>query len=68
MLSTLLELEVIKKNAKIVVPSICWSTDIAPIFQLNLNPILCDINLENLSIDLNHLEKIYKNKNQIYYF
>ena len=50
MLSTLLELEVIKKNAKIVVPSICWSTDVAPIFQLNLNPILCDINLENLMV------------------
>ena len=60
MLSALLELGIISKNAKIVVPSICWSTDVAPIFQLNLNPILCDINLDNLSIDLNHLEKIFK--------
>lgn len=60
MLSALLEAKIIKRNAKVVVPSICWSTDVAPIFQLNLNPLLCDINLENLSLDLSHLEQIYK--------
>ena len=60
MLSALLENQIIKKNSKVVVPSICWSTDVAPIFQLNLNPILCDIDLESLSLDLNHLEKIFK--------
>ena len=52
MLSALLENRIIKKNSKVVVPSICWSTDVAPIFQLNLNPILCDIDLESLSLDL----------------
>ena len=60
MLSSLLQANIIKKNSKVVVPAICWSTDVAPIFQLNLNPLLCDINLENLSLDLSHLEQIYK--------
>lgn len=60
MLAALLESKIIKPKSKIVVPAICWATDIAPIFQLNLEPILCDINLKNLSIDLKHLENIYK--------
>ena len=60
MLSSLLQADIIKKNSKVVVPAICWSTDVAPIFQLNLNPLLCDINLENLSLDLSHLEQIYR--------
>ena len=60
MLSALLETKIIQPKAKVVVPSICWSTDVAPIFQLNLNPILCDLDLESFSIDLNHLETIYK--------
>ena len=60
MLSSLLQANIIKKNSKVVVPAICWSTDVAPIFQLNLNPLLCDINLENLSLDLSHLEQIYR--------
>ncbi len=60
MMYSLLEKKIIKSNSKIVVPAICWSTDISPIFQLNLNPILCDVNLDNLSINIDHLEQIYK--------
>ena len=48
------------KNKKIVVPSVAWSTDLAPVIQLGLEPILCDSNLEDLSIDLKSLEKILK--------
>ncbi len=62
MLSALLEKNIIKEKSSIVVPSICWSTDIAPILQLNLNPILCDVDIKNLSIDIKELEKIYKAK------
>ena len=62
MLSALLEKKIIKEKSSIVVPSICWSTDIAPILQLNLNPILCDVDIKNLSIDIKELEKIYKAK------
>jgi len=47
------------KNNKICVPSLCWATDLSPVIQLNLSPILIDCNLENLSVDLEHLEKCF---------
>tara|TARA_B100000579_G_scaffold188441_1_gene153770 strand:- start:114 stop:1268 length:1155 start_codon:yes stop_codon:yes gene_type:complete len=48
------------KNNKVVVPAISWATDLAPVIQLGLEPILCDCNLEDLSVDLEHLEEIFK--------
>ena len=48
------------KNNKIIVPQISWSTTVFPVIQLGLEPILCDCNLENLGIDLEHLESILK--------
>jgi len=47
------------KNDKVVVPSTAWSTDLAPVIQLGLEPILCDSNMNDLSVDLEHLEKIF---------
>jgi len=47
------------KNDKIVVPSTAWSTDLAPVIQLGLEPLLCDSNMEDLSVDLEYLEKIF---------
>jgi len=47
-------------NNKVVVPSVAWSTDLAPVIQLGFEPILCDSNMEDLSVDLEHLEKIFK--------
>ena len=41
-------------------PAISWATDLAPVIQLGLDPILCDCNLEDLSVDLEHLEEIFK--------
>ena len=60
MLWALVEANRISKNCKVVVPSLSWSTDLAPVIQLGMTPILCDINLENLSVDLDHLEEIFK--------
>ena len=48
------------KNNKICVPSLCWATDLAPVLQFDMKPILVDCNLENLSVDLNHLETIFE--------
>ena len=57
MLSAIIE----KYNAKkVVVPSVAWATDLAPVMQLGLKPLLCDCNMEDLSVDLEHLEKIFK--------
>ncbi len=60
MLWALVEAKRITTNAKIVVPSAAWATDLSPVIQLGMTPILCDINLEDLSVDLNHLEVIFK--------
>jgi len=48
------------KNKRVVVPSVAWATDLAPVMQLGLEPILCDSNKRDLSADLEHLEKIFK--------
>lgn len=46
------------KNKKVVVPAVSWATTVAPVIQLGLEPIMCDCNLENFGLDLNHLKKI----------
>ena len=51
------------KNKKVCVPALSWATDLSPILQLDLQPILIDCNLENLSVDLTHLEKTFKEEN-----
>jgi CDP-6-deoxy-D-xylo-4-hexulose-3-dehydrase len=51
------------KNLNIVVPSLSWATDVSSPMLLGYNTILCDCNLEDLSCDLNHLEKIFKKEN-----
>jgi CDP-6-deoxy-D-xylo-4-hexulose-3-dehydrase len=48
------------KNNKIVIPGLSWATDLSSPILLNMQPILCDCNLEDLSCDLNHLEEIFK--------
>jgi CDP-4-dehydro-6-deoxyglucose reductase, E1 len=60
MLWALIEAGRIGRDSKIVVPSVAWATDLAPVIQLGMTPILCDSNMEDLSVDLNHLETIFK--------
>jgi CDP-6-deoxy-D-xylo-4-hexulose-3-dehydrase len=48
------------KNKKVVVPSLSWATDLSPVIQLDMEPILVDCNLANLSVDINHLEQLFK--------
>ena len=50
------------KNNRVCVPSLCWATDLAPVMQLGLEPILVDCNLENLSVDLKHLEEMFQTR------
>jgi len=66
--SILLTLAVLKhkaklKNFKVVVPSLSWATDLSSPVLLNLDPILCDCNLSDLSCNLEHLEEIFIKEN-----
>ena len=58
MLYTLIEMGKIEVGDKVIVPALSWSTDLAPVHQLGLQPVLCDCNLEDLSVDLRHLESL----------
>ena len=62
MLSALKESRYMDNN-KVVVPSVAWSTDLAPVMQLGFEPILVDSNMDDLSVDLEHLERIFKEHN-----
>ena len=50
----------IKNGSKVLVPACTWVTNIAPIIQLGLKPIFCDINLHNFSFDIGHAYEIAK--------
>ena len=61
--ANLLMLSVLKEKyntKKVVVPSVAWATDLAPVIQLGMKPILCDCNMKDLSVDLNHLEEMFQ--------
>jgi CDP-6-deoxy-D-xylo-4-hexulose-3-dehydrase len=47
------------KNDKVVVSSLSWHTDVSSPMLLGMNTILTDCNLDDLSCDLQHLEKIF---------
>jgi CDP-6-deoxy-D-xylo-4-hexulose-3-dehydrase len=44
------------KNNKIIVPAVSWVTTVSPAIQLGLNPIMCDCDIDNLGLDINHLK------------
>lgn len=50
----------LKKNAKVLLPACTWVTNVAPIIQLGLKPIFCDINLYDFSFDTAHAYEIAK--------
>lgn len=48
------------KNNKIVVPALSWVTDVSSPMQLGMDVLLCDCNLQDLSIDIEHFKKIIR--------
>jgi|TARA_R110000744_G_scaffold27341_6_gene66851 CDP-6-deoxy-D-xylo-4-hexulose-3-dehydrase len=62
MVYSLIESGILKIGDDIIIPSLSWSTSLAPAIQFGLNPILCDCNKEDLSVDLEHLESLIKER------
>lgn len=58
-LLSLLALKIKNNIKKVVVPSVSWATDLSSPIVLGIEPILCDCNLEDLSLDLEKLEQIF---------
>lgn len=58
MVYTLIARGLLSKGDKVIVPALSWATDLAPIIQFGLTPILCDCNMDNLSLELNEFERL----------
>ena len=56
-LTALKNLKKISKKNEIILPSLTWSSDVSSVIFNNFKPIFVDVNLENLSMDLNHVRK-----------
>ncbi len=50
------------KNNKIVVPAVSWVTTVTPAIHLGMEPIMCECDLNNLGLDIDHLKEIIKNE------
>lgn len=48
----------IPDGANVLVPACTWVTNISPVIQLNLNPVFCDINLNDYSFNLDDLPDV----------
>lgn len=46
------------RTASVAVPSVAWATDLAPLMQLGIEPVLVDVNLRNLGVDRSDLERV----------
>ena len=55
----------LKRGDKVLVPACTWMTNVAPIIQLGLTPIFCDIQFDDFSFDHQELEHISKKHQDI---
>ena len=55
LLSAVKEHYKIPDGSKVLVPACTWVTNVAPVFQLGLEPVFCDINLNDYSFDTENL-------------
>jgi CDP-6-deoxy-D-xylo-4-hexulose-3-dehydrase len=58
LLSAIIEKYNLKKGSKILVPACTWMTNVAPIIQLGMKPIFCDIQIEDFSFSYPQLSYI----------
>ncbi|MBD1142539.1 DegT/DnrJ/EryC1/StrS aminotransferase family protein [Pelagibacterales bacterium SAG-MED35] len=59
---TLKEMKILKNN-KVIIPAICWSTDFSSLTALGYKTVVCDCNLNDLSVSVDELEKLIKKYN-----
>lgn len=50
----------LKGVERVIVPALCWATDAAPVYQFGMDLKFVDVNLQNLSVDLEQVENILK--------
>ncbi len=55
LLAAVKELFTIPNGSKVLVPACTWVTNVSPVFQLGLEPVFCDVDLERYSFDIDKL-------------
>ena len=60
LVASIKEMYGLKAGDKVLLPACTWVTNVAPIIQLGLQPIFCDINLKDFSFDLSQVKAIAK--------
>ena len=65
LLSAIISKYNLKKGDKVIVPAMTWVTNVAPVIQLGLEPIFCDVEPDTFSFDLNHLKQLSKEHKDI---
>ncbi len=64
---TMLVLKYLSGAGEVIVPPLTWVSDIASVMQAGHTPVFCDINLKNLSFDIDFLKsKITENTKAIF--
>ena len=51
------------KNKTAIVPAVSWVTTVTPFMQLNFDIKLCDCDINNLGLDIDHFEDLCKKNN-----
>jgi len=51
------------KNNKIIVPAVSWVTTVTPAIQLGLEPLMCECDMSNLGLDIEHLKRLINDEN-----
>ena len=57
LLSAIISKHKLKKGDKVIVPAMTWVTNIAPVIQLGLEPIFCDVEPDTFSFDPQNYHK-----------
>ena len=55
LLASIKEMYEIPNGAKVLVPACTWVTNVSPVFQIGLEPVFCDVDLERYSFDIDTL-------------
>jgi CDP-6-deoxy-D-xylo-4-hexulose-3-dehydrase len=55
---TMLALNHIYGEGEVIIPPLTWISDVASVIFSGMKPVFCDINLKNLSFDLDKLKKL----------
>ncbi len=59
---TILALNELYEDGEVILPPLTWISDVSSVIFSEFTPIFCDINLKNLSFDLEKLKKLITSK------